>query len=175
MNVTSLNHPDEISFDRPAIDDGMDIWRLIGDSKTLDQNSPYNYLLLCKHFPETCVVARQGKQLRGFMSAYIHPQKPETVFIWQVAVHQDCRKSGVARSMLQILLNREACRNVRFLETTVSPSNKPSRSLFYSLARDLQTTVREELFMSREDFGQTDHEDEVLLQVGPFHIQDFRR
>jgi len=74
--------------------------------------------------------------------------------------------------MLQALLKRDVCRNVRFLETTVSPSNKPSRGLFYSLARDLHATVNEELFMSREDFGQTDHEEEVLLQVGPFQLNN---
>jgi len=172
MNETRFDNPNELSFEKPSIEDGIAIWRLVGDSKPLDLNSPYNYLLLCKHFSETCVVARNGRRLCGFISAYLHPQKPDTIFVWQVAVHLHGRKCRVGSRMLQALLKRDVCRNVRFLETTVSPSNKPSRGLFYSLARDLHATVNEELFMSREDFGQTDHEEEVLLQVGPFQLNN---
>ena len=45
--------------------------------------------------------------------------------------------------MLTQLLNRKACRSVKFIETTVSPSNTPSRALFHSVAQRLHAELEE--------------------------------
>ena len=37
--------------------DGPAIWKLVRDSRVLDLNSLYSYLLICRHFGDTCVVA----------------------------------------------------------------------------------------------------------------------
>lgn len=97
-------------------------------------NSVYGYLLLCLHHAPTCVVAEQDGAVVGFVLAYRPPMQPKVVFVWQVAVLWEARGLGLAKRMLKTLLERDACRQARFLETTVTPSNTASQALFRSLA-----------------------------------------
>src|SRR5690606_13401955 len=101
----------EIAFRPPALADASRITQLIRRSGPLDLNSQYLYLLLCHHFGETCVVAEQDDSLAGFLSAYRPPRQPDTVFVWQIAVDSGFRGRGVAWSMIQHLLQRDACRD----------------------------------------------------------------
>lgn len=152
----------------PKVSHGADIHRLVSECRPLDLNSVYAYLLLCEHFAQTCVVAEHAGRVVGFVSAYRPPGRSETVFVWQVAVAEQVRGSGLAKAMLRELLARDAVRGCRYLETTVSPSNAPSRRLFRSLARELGAPVVESVLFSEKDFGEVSHEIEALLRIGPF-------
>ena len=152
---------------KPVLDDGAAIWALVRRSKPLDENSCYAYLLLCEHFADTCVVAERNHAIVGFVSAYSPPRTAGTVFVWQVAVDQCARGIGVASAMLDFVLASDACRCVRFLETTVSPSNTASRALFQRLARRFETDCTEGPLFTRNQFGGQNHEDEVLFRIGP--------
>jgi L-2,4-diaminobutyric acid acetyltransferase len=151
----------------PGVRDGAAIHALVAASKPLDVNSVYAYLLLCEHFADTCVRAARAGRTVGFVSAYRPPQRPEVVFVWQVAVAGEMRGRGLARAMLEELLARAAVRGCRYLETTVSPSNEPSRRLFHSLARALEAPVDEQVLFHEEDFGDERHERETLIRIGP--------
>ena len=152
----------------PRVRDGAAIHQLVEACKPLDLNSTYAYLLLCEHFAETCVRAeREGRRV-GFISAYRPPQRGDVVFVWQVAVAEEARGLGLARRMLEHLLARPALRGCCFLETTVSPSNEPSRRLFHGLARDLGAPVTERVLFDEPDFGKAQHECETLIRIGPF-------
>jgi L-2,4-diaminobutyric acid acetyltransferase len=107
-----------------------------------------------------------GKSV-GFISAYLPPGKPETVFVWQVAVAGSMRGHGLAMRMMRELLARPGVAECRYLETTVTPSNTASRRLFESLARMLGTTMRERVLFKGSDFGEAQHEPEVLFTIGP--------
>ena len=72
--------------------------------------------------------------------------------------------------MLLELLEREACRNVRYLEATVRPSDTASRAMLQALARQLNTTCEEGALFAPSLFGDEDHEEERLLRVGPFTV-----
>jgi L-2,4-diaminobutyric acid acetyltransferase len=159
---------DEIMYGKPAIERGAAIHRLIEQCKPLDLNSAYAYLLLCEHFAETCVLARSGERSVGFVSAYKLPERQHILFVWQVAVHADVRGRGVAGHMLRELLARPAVRTCRYLETTISPSNAPSRRLFGALARALDAPLSEAPLFAEEHFGGEDHECEMLIRIGPF-------
>lgn len=161
-------HAAAVLFRRPELADGAHIQRLIQSSPPLDVNSTYAYLLLCQHFRDTCVVARRQAQLAGFVSAYIPPATPQVLFIWQVAVHPDARGERLGAAMLDELLARDSTTNVRYVETTVSPSNLPSRRLFAALARDRGVALQEQEFFTPNMFGGADHEAERLLRIGPF-------
>ncbi len=156
------------TFERPTRHDGAKIWRLVQSCPPLDLNSCYAYMLLAEHFAETCVVARAGAELVGFISAYRPPERGETLFVWQVAVGADARGQGLAGRMLSELLAREGCAGVRYLETTVSPSNQPSAALFQSLARRLGAPLRTETLFAAELFAGSGHEAEILHRIGPF-------
>lgn len=152
----------------PRVRNGAAIHQLVDACKPLDLNSTYAYLLLCEHFAETCVHAERDGRTVGFISAYRPPQRDEVVFVWQVAVAEEMRGLGLARSMLEHLLARPALRGCRYLETTVSPSNEPSRRLFHGLARELGAQVTERVLFDEKDFGKAHHECEMLIRIGPF-------
>jgi L-2,4-diaminobutyric acid acetyltransferase len=156
-------------FRRPRVADGVAIHRLVADCPPLDLNSVYAYLLLCEHFPGTCVVAESpGGSIDGFVSGYVPPGKPDHLFIWQVAVHARARGQGLARRMLHDLLRRPELAGARHLETTIGPDNQASRRTFVSLAADLGAHVAEQPFFGKQLFGHADHDDELLFRIGPF-------
>lgn len=160
--------PGQVQFVQPAPRHASAIHDLIKACKPLDVNSTYAYLLLCHHFTETCVVALNHKRIVGFVSAYIPPQAGDTLFIWQVAVHETARGQQLGRAMLTHLLERPAVRDVRFLETTVSPSNVPSTRLFEGFAARSNAEISKSPLFERNDFGAEAHEEEILYRIGPF-------
>jgi L-2,4-diaminobutyric acid acetyltransferase len=158
-----------IIFRHPNTSDGPAIYRLIKDCPPLDLNSPYCYLLLADHFRHTCVVAEDTESGRivGFVSAYLRPDAPDTLFTWQIAVHADCRSHGVARGLLEKLLRAVyQQRPPRFLELSVNPSNQTSRKLFTRLAERLGAPLRESVLFGEDLLG-SGHEAEILLRIGP--------
>lgn len=156
-----------VVFDMPAIIHGAEIHKLVGSCRPLDLNSAYAYLLLCEHFADTCVRAEHAGDTVGFISAYRPPRRPDVLFVWQVATVPSMRGRGLARAMLHELLRRDALGECRYVETTVSPSNEPSRRLFYAFARDLGAPVAEKVLFSERDFGAEPHEQEILFRIGP--------
>ncbi|WP_096435680.1 diaminobutyrate acetyltransferase [Alteribacter populi] len=158
---------DTLFLTKPTLADGADMWNLVNDS-TLDLNSSYKYLMMCEFFSETCVVAKQQDQLVGFITAFIPPEQEDVVFIWQVGVDSSQRGKGVASKMLDELISRKACRHVRYLEATVTPSNVASESLFRRLARDHSTDCTVTTCFPAEAFPEDDHESELTYRIGPF-------
>lgn len=126
-----------IQMRQPRKEDATDVWRLISSCEPLDENSLYCNLLQCDHFAETCIVAERESDgaVVGWISAYLVPGSPGTVFVWQVAVDEAAQGQGIAKRMLRALLDRPACRKVTALETTITADNDASWALFRSLAR----------------------------------------
>lgn len=154
---------------RPTPSDAARITRLIEACRPLDVNSTYAYLLLCHHFAETCVVAERDGEITGFLSAYLPPGRNDTVFVWQVAVAKSARGQGLAAALIDELLGRKACASVRFLEATISPSNRASQGLFQRLATRHGTDCRvSELFPTAIFDDVSGHEAEDLYRIGPF-------
>lgn len=104
----------------------------------------------------------------GFVAAYVPPTKPDTIFVWQIGVSSHCRGRGLAGRILQELFERVRLQGVRFLEATVTPSNRPSLSLFRAFARNNDAPCSEEPLFSRDLFPpDTSHDSEILLRIGP--------
>ena len=153
----------------PVRADGAAIHQLIQACPPLDLNSVYSYLLLAEHFGQTSVLAQtEHGRLWGYISAYVPPDKPNVLFVWQVAVHESARGQGLGRRMISHLLQRPALADVQYIETTVGPSNQASRRMFQGIARALNTTIVERPLFERRMFGAQGHEDEPLLRIGPF-------
>lgn len=152
----------------PQKSDAAGIHRLIAECPPLDLNSVYTYLLLSEYFDSTCVLAGSEDTLNGFVSGYVPPGRPDTLFVWQVAVHQRARGQSLGRRMLANLLQRPGLSHIQFIETTVGPGNRASRGMFASLARRLLAPISEQPLFERHMFGAQAHEDEPLLRIGPF-------
>ncbi|MGM0433666.1 MAG: diaminobutyrate acetyltransferase [Pseudomonadota bacterium] len=168
--TSETSRAEAIELRQPKDTDGYRLHRLIAECPPLDPNSIYCNLLQCTHFAETGVAAELDGELVGFIAAYIPPTKPDTVFVWQVAVHEKARGTGLGKRMLRFIVERPACRNVRFMDTTITEDNEASWGLFLSFARDLGAeTQRETFFDSDAHFG-GQHDSEILLRIGPFDV-----
>lgn len=159
-------------IDRPRPGDGPLLWRLARDSRTLDLNSAYSYLLWCRDFADTSAVARDpsGRAI-GFVSGYLRPDSPGTLLVWQIAVDQSARGLGIAGALLDGLSARVAAEHgLSSLETTISPGNSPSERLFASYAARHGATLTREVLFTADEFPVGGHEPEVLHRIGPLHF-----
>jgi L-2,4-diaminobutyric acid acetyltransferase len=157
------------TFRQPEKADGAAIYELVEETGVLDVNSAYSYLMLGEYFADTCVVAERGGRIVGFVSGFIPPERPDTIFVWQVGVAATEKGKGLAKRLIRQLLKREACADVHYLESTVTPSNVPSTRLFRSIARELHTScVIDSGFPESLFPGKGEHESERLFRIGPF-------
>lgn len=159
----------------PTADDAARLHRLVAECPPLDPNSLYCNLLHCTHFSGTSVAAvlqdSQGRErLVGFISAYIPPAQPDTLFVWQVAVSDEARGQGLAGRMLDEILERPACGDVRYVDTTITPDNQASWGLFQSWARNHGASASSQVHFERERHFGGRHDDEHLMRIGPFEI-----
>lgn len=127
-------HKSKATLRKPRRDDGAAVWALIRDCKPLDENSMYCNLIQCDHFAETCIVAEMDGQVVGWVSGYIVPNDPKTLFIWQVAVSEKARGQGLGRRMINGLLARDVCAPVQQIQTTITHDNAASWALFAGFA-----------------------------------------
>lgn len=159
-----------ISFRNPELEDGKNIYKLIKSCPPLDVNSQYYYHIICHDFRETCVIAEIEGQIVGFISGYIKPEKPNCLFVWQVAVSKKVRGGNLATNMLNWLTKRPKCHNINSLETTISPSNQASQKLFKRFAKSKNAVCRTLPFLNASHFGVNDHEEEILYKISPLII-----
>jgi L-2,4-diaminobutyric acid acetyltransferase len=141
------------------------------ESKVLDVNSRYAYLLWCRDFADTTVIARRDESddpALGFVTGYRRPEVPDTLFVWQVAVDERARGEGLAGRMLDSLV--ESVDDVHHLETTITPDNDASIALFTKFAERWEAGVdREELF--DEELLGDNHLPETRFRIGPFRSE----
>ncbi|MER5773611.1 diaminobutyrate acetyltransferase [Streptomyces sp. NPDC002039] len=165
-----LELPGKLRLDSPDVEDGASLWRIARDSKALDLNSSYSYLLWCRDFAGSSVVARDesGRPV-GFVSGYRRPEAPDTLFVWQVAVDESLRGQGVAGALLDGLSVREASKQpLRCVETTITPDNAASERLFAAYAARHGAPLTREVLFAPGDFPEADaHAPEVLHRIGP--------
>ncbi|MDX1742661.1 MAG: diaminobutyrate acetyltransferase [Ruegeria sp.] len=156
--VISMRHAREFSrkaspvLRKPEAADGPRVWDLVRSCKPLDENSMYCNLIQCDHFRDTCVVAELNDDVVGWVSAYILPHDLDTVFVWQVAVSEKARGTGLGSMMLSSLLRRDACRDIKSLQTTITRDNLASWALFRKFSQ-----TRGAVLKSQAHFTQTQH------------------
>jgi L-2,4-diaminobutyric acid acetyltransferase len=147
----------------PTVADGAAVASLASAIDGLDTNSSYAYLLWCRDFAATSVLAATESGIAGFITGYRRPDEPGTLFVWQVAVGAAHRRVGLARRMLDDVVDRV---DPEALEATVTLGNAPSRALFAALARDRRATQSLEPLFDEDAFPDA-HEGEHLLRISP--------
>ena len=159
----------------PSLEDGMKVSHLIENCPPLDINSSYCNLLQCSHFSSTSVAANMGDELVGFISGYIIPDRPNTLFIWQVAVAEQARNLGLASRMLVHILNHPECNDIGYLETSITQNNQASWALFKGLANKLSADFQSSAWLDQNDHFNGQHDSEALVRVGPFNARNSQR
>lgn len=159
----------EILIRPPTIDDGAAMWRLACAAGELDVNSSYAYVLWCRDFASTSVVADPGTGggLAGFITGYRRPEDPSVLMVWQVAVSGDYRRRGVAASMLDEMVGVLGRFGGSFIETTVTPDNAPSRAMFAAFAKRHGAALNDSELFGSAHFPDA-HEPEHLIRIGIF-------
>ncbi|MBF8221627.1 MULTISPECIES: diaminobutyrate acetyltransferase [Halomonadaceae] len=153
---------------KPNPDDGWGIYELVKACPPLDVNSAYAYLLLATQFRDTCAVATNEEgEIVGFVSGYVKSNAPDTYFLWQVAVGEKARGTGLARRLVEAVMRREEQAEVRHLETTITPDNEASWGLFTRLADRWQAPLNSREYFSTDQLG-GEHDPENLVRIGPF-------
>ena len=158
---------DELELRHPRATDGFQLNQLVAASPPLDTNSVYCNLLQCHHFADTSVAALLKGELVGFISGYMLPNDPETLFIWQVVVGEKSRGQGLARRMMNWLVAQPSTENAHHLITSITPGNQASWALFEGLARSWQVQASKSVLFERERHFANQHDDEYLLRVSP--------
>jgi len=146
----------------------MHLHRLVRASPPLDPNSSYCNLLQCSHFQSTSIAAINNGELVGSVTGYRIPDRPDTLFIWQVAVHPEARGKGLARTMLHKLLERMVTQGIRFVETSIALDNEASLKLFKGFAVEQNANMVRSAMFERESHFEGTHETEYLFRIGPF-------
>lgn len=146
--------------------DGGAMWRLARESGVLEENAEYTYHMFSHFFGETSTVADLDGRAVGFVAGFSPPYRPESIFVWQIAVDPVARGRGLGVAMLHAIISRLGDR-IRYLEATVTPDNEASMRTFRKVARDLNTGVTEEVLFPGNRFHGPSHEDEVLFRIGP--------
>lgn len=154
--------------------DALDITAMVRESGALDVNSDYAYLLMCTHFSMTSAIAQYGNESAGFVTAYILPHEPGTLFVWQICVRPAYQGLGLGIRLMQSLLQRIECKQVRFVEATINPSNLASQKLFRTLAKQHGTECKTSHFFSKDLFSSSSHEEELLFRIGPLRLNDYK-
>eukprot|EP00232_Nephroselmis_pyriformis_P011728 CAMPEP_0182896404 /NCGR_PEP_ID=MMETSP0034_2-20130328/26251_1 /TAXON_ID=156128 /ORGANISM="Nephroselmis pyriformis, Strain CCMP717" /LENGTH=767 /DNA_ID=CAMNT_0025030271 /DNA_START=72 /DNA_END=2375 /DNA_ORIENTATION=- len=162
-----------VTTSAPNRADAQAVYNIVAAEDNLDTNSPYCYMLAFDHHSDECIVARDSAtgNVVGFVMAHVPPKKPDTLFVWQVAVADVAKGSGIGLKMLRDLQDRVAQRGVQFMECTITPSNEASRSLFLAFARETKSEiVATDAYMPESDFPMgMAHEGEDLYTIGPIN------
>lgn len=155
----------------PVATDGYALHQLVERCTPLDPNSIYCNLLQCSHFADTGIAAETDTgELVGFISGYRPPARPDTLFVWQVAVDARCRGRKLGQRMLLALVERLSPQGVRYIETTITPGNQASETLFARVFSALSAPVERTVLFSRREHFNDRHDDEVLYRAGPFKL-----
>ncbi len=158
---------DDVTYRVPSIEDGADIWKMVDEAAALDANSSYAYVMACRNFAATSVVAEVDGEIAGMVTAYPLPADPTRLFVWQVGVREEQQGKGIARGMLEEILTREECAGVRYIETTIAPDNTASEALFSRIAAHFNTEIKSTEVYKDELFPDEEHKIEKLYIIGP--------
>ncbi|MBF0251051.1 MAG: diaminobutyrate acetyltransferase [Alphaproteobacteria bacterium] len=153
--------------------DGALLWELARDAGGIDLNAPYAYMMTARNFAATCVIAEVYGKPAGFATAHRLPSRPDTLFVWQVAVLPEFRGLGLGRRLLDGLVALRGCAGVRVVEATVTPGNAASEALFTGFAKARGARLDIRAGFTEDDFpDDARHAAERLFVIHPIHSFD---
>lgn len=117
-------------------EDGPAVAALVRQTGVLDPNSTYAYVLLGDRFGEHCLVAEDDGRVAGFVSGFLDPRDPSTLFLWQIGVAPTAQGMGLGARLLRAFAARPAHAGATALETTIAIDNAASEALFRAFARE---------------------------------------
>ena len=161
---------DNVVICTPESEDGASVNDLIAGCPPLDTNSLYMNLIQTTHFAETCAIAREDGDVIGWVSGHIPPEDPEAFFLWQVASNEKARGKKIPKRLIGHIFSRDACKDVKYLKTTITEDNDASWGLFKSIARWLDAPLKSDPLFDKKRHFKGRHDTEILVTIGPFNL-----
>src|SRR5690625_7976148 len=115
------------------------MFRIVEESKVLDVNSSYSYLMWGKYFSKSSIVAEIDHELIGFVTGFLQPNSPNSLFVWQIAVDPKHRGKKLATRLIDTLLDEQKSSDVCYAEAAVTANNIPSSKLGKGSPKELKT------------------------------------
>lgn len=167
----AVAHPSgaETQLRAPLATDGSRVWALIEATPALDSNSLYANLLQCSDFSTTCTLAEREGEVVGWMSGYVPPAQPDTLFVWQICVSGAARGQGMGKRLIEDALARPGNAHIRHIACTITEDNTASWALFASVARALDAPLQRAERFSEDAHFAGQHASELAVTIGPFH------
>ncbi|WP_431038372.1 diaminobutyrate acetyltransferase [Streptomyces sp. P6-2-1] len=164
----SLSAPPRVrpEYRTPRLEDAQAMWRMVHESKELDDNSPYYYSIWCRDFAETSLVASLGDEVIGFLTGYFRPEQPDTYLVWQEAAKPRHGIPMLGVHLFEQAAERAVTHGARYIEATVSAGNKAIIMVLKKCAKRYQAPVHTEVLFPASLFPMA-HHDEVLYRIGP--------
>lgn len=163
-NIRRMTRP-KITLRTPTAEDGAAVWRLVSECKPLDENSMYCNLIQCEHFAETCVLAEVDGEIVGWVSGHVPPSDPDVIFVWQVAVSERARGTGLGLRMLDALVRRGACAGTNAMQTTITRDNAASWGLFRKFARQIGAPLASAPHFRKDAHFEGEHATEYMVTI----------
>ncbi|WP_394361454.1 diaminobutyrate acetyltransferase [Amycolatopsis sp. SB7-3] len=126
----------EVTLRSPTVGDAAAVHDLVRRSGRLDVNTRYAYLIWCRDFASTSLLAEHDGRILGFVTGYRPPRDPAVYFAWQSAIDQDRPVPGLAFAMMDEITRRVRADGARTFETTVNPGNRAIIMLIRKLAAE---------------------------------------
>ncbi|MGK2227056.1 diaminobutyrate acetyltransferase [Devosia neptuniae] len=172
LNKAGLHQADasgdlKIRLRAPRDTDGSRVWALIEATPALDSNSLYANLLQCSDFADTCTIAERDGEVVGWMSGYVPPAQPDTLFVWQVCVSDAARGQGLGKRLIADALARVGNAKLTQVSCTITGDNEASWALFGSVAKALNAQLQRAERFDRDSHFAGEHASEFAVSIGP--------
>lgn len=165
-----------IKLSAPVSTDGVLMHQLVQQCPPLDENSTYCNLLQAAHFSDSCVIAKNERgEAVGFVSGYRLPTDDTAYFLWQVAILEEARGTGLAQKMIDHILARPEQKSVNRLLTTITADNTASRKMFSTWAASKNAGLHEEVFFDKQQHFHGEHESEFMVMIAPLINNDLNK
>ena len=150
----------------PEIEDARESFRIARNEPNIDANTEYYYMIWYRDFSETSLVAvSEGKQI-GYLTAFISPKNPDTLFIWQIATMPHHGVPNLGIKMMTHVVDKAKRKGVEYVEATVSPDNRPINYVMRLLAKRLAANYSTSMLFNPDAF-EGSHEAELMYRIGP--------
>ncbi|GGE75806.1 diaminobutyrate acetyltransferase [Nesterenkonia cremea] len=157
----------EVHYRTPSVHDASAVHQLVAETHMLDDNSWYYYAIFFRDFETTSMVVDVDNELAGFVTGYIRPGAPDTLFLWQTATTLNHGVTNLGLKLLEQLINSvQMTTNLNYVEATIDPENRAIAMQFRLLARSLGVESEQSILFDAADFHQLEH-DEKLIRLGP--------
>ena len=133
----------------------------------IDLNSPYHYRLWCRDFADTTRVIRSPEgAVVAFTTAYVRPDEPTTLMVWQQVASASHRSRNLGHARVRdITQSHLAEHRTTHVEATVTDTSGAPVRTVQKMCDEFGGTLAVNLLLGQEVFPEGNHEAEDLERV----------